>query len=255
MATAGPHAGPVSLRRGAWCDGNTRHKTRNKGDIHAEFRAPKARTGRFTRPLTMSGNVLTGSRTGLVPSLQTGQDGILPSLNAVPSMSPIDHPRTAVQASFTARRAGLPVVRILHTDGPNRADNPFSPASGLVRPLDGLVEAEPARTVEKHRHSALVGTGLGEWLRTQRITRLIVAGIRTEPCGETTARHASDEGWEVDDVTEAPLTFDMPTPTDKRLSAAQIRERTETVLSGRFATLCTVGQALARAAAPEGVTP
>ncbi|MCA6218735.1 isochorismatase family protein [Ideonella sp. B7] len=198
-------------------------------------------------------------------------------------MSPIDPLRTAlllidVQASFTARpywstaelpaflaatnrlidgarQAGLPIVRILHTDGPDRADNPFAPVSGLVCPLDGLVEVEPARTVEKHRHSALVGTGLGDWLRAQRITRLIVAGIRTEQCCETTARHASDEGWEVDYVTEATLTFDMTTPAGERLSAAQIRERTETVLAGRFATLCTVDQALARAATPEAVTP
>ena len=74
-----------------------------------------------------------------------------------------------------------------------------------------------------------------------------MAGIRTEQCCETTTRHASDEGWEVDYVTEATLTFDMRTPSGATLSAAAIRERTETVLAGRFATLCTVEQALQRA--------
>src|SRR5213076_2673641 len=97
------------------------------------------------------------------------------------------------------------------------------------------------------RHSALVGTGLPVWLHQQGIKRLIVAGIRTEQCCETTARHASDEGWAVDYVTEATLTFAMKTPAGGTLSAAQLRERTETVLAGRFATLCSVDEALARA--------
>ena len=39
----------------------------------------------------------------------------------------------------------------------------------------------------------------------------------------------------------------MTTPSGETLSAAAIRERTETVLAGRFATICTVEQALARA--------
>ncbi|MBI5268423.1 MAG: isochorismatase family protein [Burkholderiales bacterium] len=146
-----------------------------------------------------------------------------------------------------AQAAGIPVVQVFHTDGPEAADNAFSHASGLIRPLDGLAPFDAALRVEKHRHSALVGTGLSVWLHQQGIGRLIVAGIRTEQCCETTTRHASDEGWAVDFVTEATLTFDMATPSGQTLSAAQIRERTETVLAGRFATLCTVDEALQRA--------
>ncbi len=143
---------------------------------------------------------------------------------------------------------GVPVLRIFHTDGPRTADNPFAPESGLIRPLDGLMPFEAAASFEKHRHSALVGTGLAVWLHQQGVRRLIVAGIRTEQCCETTTRHASDEGWEVDFVTEATLTFDMLTPDGQPLSAALIKQRTSTVLAGRFATLCTAAQALDRAA-------
>ena len=142
---------------------------------------------------------------------------------------------------------GVPIVRVFHTDGPDRADNPFSQASGLVRPLEGLAGFDAALTVEKHRHSALVGTGLGVWLTQQGVRRVIVAGIRTEQCCETTARHASDEGWQVDYVGDATLTFDMKTPAGATLDAAQIRERTETVLIDRFVALASVDDALARA--------
>lgn len=143
---------------------------------------------------------------------------------------------------------GVPVVRVFHVDPPDDAANqPFHPSSGLIRPLEGLLPFDAALTVEKSRHSALAGTVLPIWLRGRGITRLIVSGIRTEQCCETTTRHASDEGFEVDYVTDATLTFDMQTPSGGVLTAAQIRERTETVLAGRFATLCTVDQALQRA--------
>lgn len=131
----------------------------------------------------------------------------------------------------------IPIVRVLHVDGPDTPDNPFSASSGRVRPLEGLADFDAALSFVKARHSALVGTPLAVWLHRHGIRHLIVAGIRTEQCCETTTRHASDEGWTVDYVTEATLTFDMTTPAGERLSAAQIRERTETVLAGRFATI------------------
>src|SRR5688572_26817287 len=55
---------------------------------------------------------------------------------------------------------GIPVVRVFHVDPPESAHNPFARASGLIRPLEGLVPFEAAFTVEKSRHSALAGTAL-----------------------------------------------------------------------------------------------
>lgn len=146
-----------------------------------------------------------------------------------------------------AQSRGIPIVRVFHTDGPQTPDNPFAHGSPFVRPLAGLADFEAALTIEKHRHSALVGTPLATWLVRNGIRRLVIAGIRTEQCCETTTRHASDEGWEVDFCGDATLTLDMQTPSGRTLTAAEIRERTETVLVDRFATLVTVEQALARA--------
>lgn len=141
----------------------------------------------------------------------------------------------------------IPVVQVFHSDPPDTPDNPFASCSGLVRPLEGLASFAPALRFEKHRHSALVGSPLPVWLHAQGVRRLMVAGIRTEQCCETTTRHASDEGYEVDYITEATLTFPMRTPRGDTLSVQQLKERTETVLQDRFATVCTVAQALARA--------
>jgi nicotinamidase-related amidase len=149
-----------------------------------------------------------------------------------------------------ARDAGMPILRVFHVDGPTTAANPFALESGHVRPLDGLAPFEAAVTVHKRRHSALVGTGLDVWLTQHGIGRLIVSGVRTEQCCETTARHASDLGWAIDFVTEATLTWDMKQPDGSPLAAADIRARTATVLAGRFATIVTAQEALARGAAP-----
>lgn len=141
---------------------------------------------------------------------------------------------------FTA--AGLPVVRILHVEG----EGPFSKASGLVTTMPELA-FEPDARFEKNVHSALVGTGLQGWLTSRGISRLAIAGIRTEQCCETTTRHASDLGFEVDYVSEATLTFPMTTRAGRKISAAEIRERTELVLADRFATIVTADEAVERA--------
>ena len=141
--------------------------------------------------------------------------------------------------------AGVPVVRIFHVDGPREAGNPFALESGLVRPLTGLRDCTPAATFHKSRHSALVGTGLDVWLTQNGIGRVIVSGIRTEQCCETTARHASDLGFQVDYVPEATLTFDMQHEDGSPLPAADIKARTVAVLKGRFARIRGAAEALA----------
>lgn len=145
--------------------------------------------------------------------------------------------------------AGIPIARVFHVDGPEDAGNPFAMASGHVRPLDGLAAFDASTQVVKHRHSALVGTGLDVWLTRNGIGRMIVSGIRTEQCCETTTRHASDLGWQVDYVLDATLTYDMVQADGRALPAHDIKARTATVLQDRFAHVCSAEQALQRAAA------
>jgi nicotinamidase-related amidase len=146
----------------------------------------------------------------------------------------------ALDAGCRAR--GVPVVHVLHEEP--GSGGPFDPASGHVRPLD-WVPGPPDALFRKRVHSALVESGLREWLDARRIRRLIVSGIRTEQCCETTTRHASDLGYRVDFVTEATLTFAMKHAGGRVYSPAEIRERTELVLAGRFARIATVASALA----------
>lgn len=162
-----------------------------------------------------------------------------------------DHDLPAYTAAQNVLIAGclansISIVRIFHVDGLPTASNAFAVESGHVKPLVELHDYTAAATFYKSRHSALVGTGLGVWLRQNAVQKIIISGIRSEQCCETTARHTSDEGYEVDYVVDATLTWDMLQPDGQTLNAADIKIRTATVLHGRFATVCNAQTALSR---------
>jgi nicotinamidase-related amidase len=139
-----------------------------------------------------------------------------------------------------ARAAGIPVIQVFHVED----SGAFSEESGLVTTL-APIQIAPDAIFKKRRHSALIGSGLDVWLVAHGIRRLIICGIRTEQCCETTTRHASDLGYSVDFVAEATLTFPMVDAGGREWSAAEIGARTELVLAGRFARIASVEEALA----------
>ena len=134
----------------------------------------------------------------------------------------------------------VPVIDVFHLN----PDGVFSLDSGLVTPMSFLSH-QPQHVVHKHVHNSLTESGLDGWLRENGITHLIIAGMRTEQCCETTARVASDLGYTVTFVTEATLTFPMTHASGVTLSAHDIKLRTELVLADRFATISDVTGALA----------
>ncbi|WP_114192894.1 isochorismatase family protein [Edaphovirga cremea] len=133
------------------------------------------------------------------------------------------------------------IVDVFHV----AAEGPFSLASGYVKRLPFL-QHEADLSVQKRVHNALTDSGLEQWLRERDITHLIISGMRTEQCCETTTRVASDLGYDVTFVTEATLTFPMTHPDGQTLSADQIKHRTELVLVNRFADITDVKGALAK---------
>lgn len=134
----------------------------------------------------------------------------------------------------SAQKNAWPVVYVLH----NEKEGVFSPKSGYVRLMDFLIKDESAPVFNKHVHNALLGSGLHEWLQAAGITKLLISGIRTEQCCETTTRVASDLGYEVDFVVDATLTFPMKDIfTDEVVTSEQIKNRTCMVLNKRFADI------------------
>jgi nicotinamidase-related amidase len=154
-----------------------------------------------------------------------------------------------VQSLIDRCRSGaIPIVQVFHEEPGDDPNNPFSAASGFVRAMRELT-LQPDAVFHKSVHSAMfarssAGTTLEEWLRERGIGALLITGIRTEQCCETTTRHASDLGFSVRYVTDATLTFPMRTRAGREVSVAEIQERTEMVLDGRFAQVVTTSAAL-----------
>ena len=138
-----------------------------------------------------------------------------------------------------AETAGIPVLQIFHVE--NEQGNPFSFASGFVKPLSEL-HIRPTAVFHKSVHSAMFasnteGQSVDYWLRARGVERLIITGIRTEQCCETTARHASDLGYKVTFAIDATLTFRMVSESGRTFTTEDLRERTALVLDGRFANV------------------
>ncbi|HYD97813.1 MAG TPA: cysteine hydrolase family protein [Alphaproteobacteria bacterium] len=113
-----------------------------------------------------------------------------------------------------ARARGVPILHIRHDGGagdPLERGGPGWEIHPAVAPLGD----EPV--VDKSRCSAFHGTGLHDRLAALGIDRLVVAGMQTEYCIDTTCRAAHGLGYAVALVGDAHTTFDSPA-----LSGAQI---------------------------------
>jgi nicotinamidase-related amidase len=154
-----------------------------------------------------------------------------------------------------ARANGDLVVWVLHTEP--GSGTPFDPASGHVRYLEPLSPRAGEPQLTKTSHNAFTTTNLQQLLTERGITEVIVCGIRTEQCCETTARVASDLGYRVTFVTEATATSAIAhreapqgrtveelLADPRTLPVGAVIERTEYALAGRFATIATIKEVL-----------
>ncbi|WP_037062687.1 cysteine hydrolase family protein [Pseudonocardia acaciae] len=114
-----------------------------------------------------------------------------------------------------ARSGSVPVawVRMLYdcaedagliaTRGPGIAGAAVHRGTWGARLLDGLDAREDDLWVEKDRFSAFLGTDLQRRLADREITRLVVGGVRTDFCVESTVRDAFMRDFEVVLVRDA----------------------------------------------------
>jgi nicotinamidase-related amidase len=176
------------------------------------------------------------------------------SFREQPQWSNISDPAIAskVKRLVDASRAlGDLVVWVLHTE-PGSGEL-FDPARGHVKLIEGLAPRVGEPVITKTSHNAFTTTNLQQLLTAEGVREIVISGIRTEQCCETTARVAFDLGYAVIFVIDATATSpiehrDAPagrTPVaivadPRTLGVAEVMARTEYVLAGRFARIATV---------------
>ena len=115
--------------------------------------------------------------------------------------------------SRAARAATVPVVLVQHEE----AGSPLSHGSQGWQ-LDARVEVAPADLrVRKTSPDSFYETALDTLLRERQVTRLVLCGLQTEFCIDTTVRRALSLGYDVVLASDAHSTSQSDT-----LSAAQI---------------------------------
>ncbi|MEU7530343.1 cysteine hydrolase family protein [Saccharothrix sp. NPDC042600] len=114
---------------------------------------------------------------------------------------------------------GGPLVLVRHDS--TKPDSPLRPGSPGNRFKPELDRADPDLVFGKKVNSAFHGeVDLHAWLTNRGITDIVLAGIQTNMCVETTARVGGNLGYRVELVLDATFTFDLEDLTAEQLCAA-----------------------------------
>ena len=128
-----------------------------------------------------------------------------------------------------ARTVGVPVVYVQHC-GPEDAIDQSGTPGWEIHPAIAPIEGDAV--VQKCHPDSFQDTNLQRELESRGIERLIITGIQTEYCVDTTCRRAYSLGYDVTLVKDAHSTWD----TDL-FAAPQIIAHHNDVLGGWFAKL------------------
>jgi nicotinamidase-related amidase len=157
-----------------------------------------------------------------------------------PSWGPRNNPEMEANTSRLIgewRRTGRPIVFVRHDS--TETDSPLRPELA-GNALKAVVTGDPDLLVTKSVNSAFYGDpDLHAWLRARAIDAVVVCGIQTNMCCETTARMAGNLGYTTYFVLDATHTFDLVGPDGVTIPADELARVTAANLHGEFATVVT----------------
>lgn len=141
--------------------------------------------------------------------------------------------------------AERPIVLVRHDSigegsplHPSNAGNGFKP---------GIIDVPHELLVVKNVNSAFYGEpDLHGWLQERGIRQLVLCGIQTNMCVETTARMGGNLGYKVILPLDATHTFDLAGPNGETLTADELSLATAVNLhGGGFAQVVTTAELIA----------
>ena len=141
------------------------------------------------------------------------------------------------------RREGMAVFHIRHAS--REAGSALAADKPGYRPIDAARERDGEPVLVKHVNSSFIGTDLEDRLRAAGITTVVICGITTNHCVETTTRMAGNLGFDARLVADACYTFDRTGHTGRHETAEDIHAMTLSNLDGEFATIETTDSLLA----------
>jgi ureidoacrylate peracid hydrolase len=157
------------------------------------------------------------------------------------------------------RRSGIPVIwtrHVVRPDGSNvglLGERIPAVADGIINEdapaaaLHELVDVQsPDIVVNKARFGAFYGTELELILRSLGIDTILLGGINTNVCVDTTAREAAVLEFRALFLSDGTANFDLPDGDLGAVSAEELQRAAVAVMQFGFADVVTVGDALGR---------
>ena len=144
---------------------------------------------------------------------------------------PAEAARNAAKILRKFRDDGKPVIHIRHN---------FKMLSGIhniVKPLEG------EKIILKEQPSSFLGTDLREYLEELGITSLVVCGMMSHMCVDTTVRACQDFGYEVTLIDDACTTMPLKY-NGRKIDAKTVHEVFMASLDGMFAKVLKTGDYL-----------
>ncbi len=135
-----------------------------------------------------------------------------------------------------ADRVGAQVVHVHHV-APSAKSPLFTPGTERIEPHTKVQPKTHHHRITKTLPSSFVGTGLDAWLKEHGIDTLVICGLMTHMCVDSTARDAVSLGYKPIVVSDACATRDLPGIDGEPLPARALQRASLTALSDRFADI------------------
>lgn len=140
------------------------------------------------------------------------------------------------------RNTGKPIVHVQHLS--TNPDSPLFPGkSGVSHKAD--VEPGPGEPViSKRVNSAFIGTNLEQWLRDNHADQVVICGLTTNHCVETTTRMSGNLGFDTFLAQDACAAHNLTGPDGTSYSADQVHAMSIANIASEFATVLTTNEIL-----------
>lgn len=158
---------------------------------------------------------------------------------AFPLVAPEEAAQAAGRVLDSFRAAGERVVHIFHTSTESDAGF-FRPSTPGVEIHPSVAPIEGETVLEKHEPNSFIGTGLRELLTDAGITDLVVVGMMSSMCVDSTVRAAAEFGFAVTVVADACAAPDL-TFGDTTIDGRTVHASFMAALDGSFATVTMSG--------------
>lgn len=153
-----------------------------------------------------------------------------------------DAERNAARLLEAWRERNQPIVHIQHLS--TNPESPLFPGKPGVPHKPEVAPQGDEPVMQKNVNSSFIGTELEGWLRDREIGSVVIAGLTTNHCVETTTRMAGNLGFDATLAHDACAAHDLTGPDGTHYSADQVHAMSLANIASEFAAVKSVDEIL-----------